>query len=211
MRLSTSTGHRSGRRRGSTTVDWAVVSVLVLIVVAGAQPTDAAGQLTATARSDATPPWNDGIQPILPASYYDAIECGTQGGDDPPCVFWDTGLCTNDDFTLATYTAYKQVAYAVWDAVRRGQPAPQPNFQAAQRTRVTIGVTPVQGSENVLTDLILTRDGAPVAPVDRNVRDRRFTWDYPAWVPTSTITLDMVGETGTISCVIEPAVLRQFR
>jgi hypothetical protein len=167
--------------------------------------------VTATARPGGTPPWNQGIVPISPASYYDAIECGKQGGEDPPCVSWDTGLCRNDDFTLAAYTAYKQVAYAVWDVVRRGQPAPQPNYQAAERTRVTIGVEPVQGSANVLTDLILARDGTPVAPVDRNVRDRRFTFDYPAWAPTSTATLDMVGEARTISCMIAPAVLRQLR
>ena len=137
--------------------------------------------------------------------------CGKQGGDDPPCVFWDTGLCQNDDFTLASYTAYKQVAYEVWGTVRQRQPAPQPNYQAAQRTRVTIGVTAVPGSNNVLTDLILTRGGTPVAPVDRYVSGGRFTFDYPAWAPTETVTLDLVGEARTISCVIEPGVLQQFR
>lgn len=189
---------------------WALATLLVVAAVA-TWPANAAAQLTATARSGAAPPWNKGIQPITAESYYHAIECGKQGGDDPPCVFWDTGLCENDDFTLAAYTGYKQVAYEVWAAVRQGQPAPQPNYQAAQRTRVTIGVEPASGSTNVLTDLILTRAGGPVAPVDRYVSGGRFTFAYPAWAPTSTVTLELVGETRTISCVIEPAVLQQFR
>jgi len=188
-----------------------VVGFLFVFIATGAWPAVSAAQIRATARSQATPPWSKGIQPITPESYYHAIECGKHGGEDPACVFWDTGLCANDDFTLAAYTAYKQVAYEVWVAVRQGQPAPQPSYQAAQRTRVTIGVTPIQGSDNVLTDLILTRNGTPVAPVDRYVRGGRFTFDYPAWSPTATVTLDLVGQARTISCVIEPGVLQQFR
>ena len=38
-----------------------------------------------------------------------------------------------------------------------------------------------------------------------------FTYDYPAWAPTASVTLDMIGKTRTISCVIAPEVLRQFR
>ena len=127
-----------------------------------------------------------------------------------PTPSWDTGLCENDDFTLTAYSGYKQVAYVVWDTVRRGHPAPQPDYQAAQRTRVTIGVTALPGANNTLTDLILTRGGEVVRPVDRYVSGGRFTWDYPAWAPTSSITLEMVGEARTISCNISPAVLRQF-
>ena len=189
---------------------WGLITALVF-VLAGAWSTAAAAQVIATVRQGATPPWAKGIQPITPESYYHAIECGKQGGDDPPCVFWDTGLCENDDFTLTAYTAYKQVAYEVWGAVRQGQPAPQPNYQAPQRTRVTIGVTAVPGSDNVLTDLVLKRGGSPVAPVDRYVSGGRFTFDYPAWAPTSAVTLDVVGEARTISCVIDPSVLQQFR
>jgi len=174
-------------------------------------PASLAAQITATARPDATPPWYQGILPISSESYYHAIECGKQGGEDPPCVFWDTGLCDNDDFELTAYTAYKQVAYEVWQVVRSGRPAPQPDFYAAQRTRVTIGVAPTQGSDNKLTDLTLTRDGTSVNPVDRNVRDGRFTFDYPAWAPTTAVTLDIVGDARSISCTIEPGVLQQFR
>jgi len=189
---------------------WGSAAALVLLCAGTAVP-DATAQIAATARAGATPPWNKGIVPISPESYYHAIECGKQGGDDPPCVFWDTGLCENDDFTLSAYSGYKQVAYEVWAAVRQGRPAPEPNYQAARRTRVTIGVTPAEGSTNVLTDLILKRGGEPASLVDRNRRDGRYTWDYPAWAPTGAVTLEMVGEDRTISCVIEPAVLQQFR
>lgn len=184
---------------------------LLLLVGTGAWPPDAAAQVRATARSGATPSWNKGLQPISAESYYHAIECGKQGGDDPPCLFWDTGLCKNDDFVLAAYSGYKQVAYQVWSAVQRQQPVPQPDYQAAGRTRVTITVTPTPGSDNALTDLVLTRGGTAVDPVERSVRNGRFTFDYPAWAPTATVTLEMRGEARTIACVIEPAVLRQFR
>src|SRR6478609_3265532 len=92
--------------------------------------TPAAAEITAQARSAPTPPWNKGILPISPESYYNAIACGKQGGADPPCVFWDTGLCKNDDFTLAMYTPYKQVAHEVWTAVKNKQPAPTPSYPA---------------------------------------------------------------------------------
>ena len=189
---------------------WSTGVLLGLLFVA-MSPAYPAAQITATARPDATPTWYQGILPISSESYYHAIECGKQGGDDPPCVFWDTGLCKNDDFELSAYTAYKQIAYQVWQVVRSGRPAPQPDFYAAQNTRVTIGVSSVQGSGNTLTDLTLIREGTSVNPVDRNVRDGRFTFDYPAWAPTTAVTLEIVGDARTISCTIDPGVLQQFR
>ena len=176
-------------------------------------PAPSAAQIKAVARPGATPPWNKGMIAITSESYYHAIECGKQGGDDPACVFWDTGLCRNDDFTLTFYSGYKQVAYEVWTAVRKKKPAPQPSYQAAQRTRVTIGVTPVPGSKNVLTDFAVKRGGKAVQPTVRTVSGGagNFTYDYPAWAPTASVTLDMIGKTRTISCVIAPEVLRQFR
>jgi hypothetical protein len=169
--------------------------------------------IRATARPNATPPWNQGILPINPQRYYAAIECGKQGGQDPPCVFWDTGLCKNPDFALAVYTGYKAVAYEVWQAVSQKRPASQPNYQAAQQTRVTIGVTPVRGSTNPFTGLVLKRGGKEVAPVDRSLNGGggRYTFDYPAFAPTAGITLDLVGKSKTISCTIDRAVLAQFR
>ena len=191
-------------RRWSTGVLWGLLFVAMF-------PEHPAAQITATARPDATPVWYQGILPISSESYYHAIECGKQEGDDPPCVFWDTGLCKNDDFELSAYTAYKQIAYEVWQVVRNGRPAPQPDFYAAQNTRVTIGVSPLPGSGNTLTDLRLIREGTSVSPVDRNVRDGRFTFNYSAWAPTTAVTLEIAGDARTISCTIEPGVLQQFR
>ena len=170
-----------------------VCSRSLLLAMCQAMP--ALAQIKAQARSAAAPAWNKGILPISQESYYNAIECGKQGGEDPPCVFYDTGLCQNDDFTLALYTPYKMVAYEVWRAVRQKRPPPTPSYQLAQATRITIGVTPVRGSKNPITNLVLKRGGRVVMPVDRSVDDSggRFTFDYPAFAATEDVTLDLVG------------------
>lgn len=192
-----------------------VFSLLVMVALVLGVTAIASAQVAVTAvtRPGAVPPWNKGLMAINAESYYHAIECGKQGGEDPACVFWDTGICKNDDFTLAFYSGYKQVAYAVWTAVRAKKPAPQPNYQAAQRTRVTIGVSPARGAKNALTDFVLKRGGKPVPSVDRLLQDGggSFTFDYPAWAPTTSVRLDMVGKTRTISCTIPADVLSQFR
>ncbi len=189
----------------------ALAAQILFIVCVGRVSVDA--QIKAQARNAPTPAWNKGIQPISPESYYNAIECGKQGGQDPPCVFWDTGLCANPDFTLALYTPYKSVAYEVWRVVREKQPPPQPNYAEAQRTKVTIGVTLGRGSTNPLADLVLKRGGRAVTPVARSVNGGggRFTFDYAAFAATTNVTIDLVGKTKTISCTIAPAVLAQFR
>ncbi len=188
-----------------------VLVAVALIVVA--LPSLARAQIVASARPAPTPAWNKGILPISPESYYNAIECGKRGGDDPPCVFFDTGLCKNDAFALALYTPYKMVAYEVWRVVRAKQPPPTPNYQEAQRTRVTVGITPVRGSTNTFSSLVLKRGGTVVEPLARSLADGggRFTYDYPAFAPSAAVVLDLVGRARTISCTIEPAVLTQFR
>jgi len=164
----------------------------------------------ATLPAGTPPPWEKGIQPINAESYYHAIECGKQGGN-PACVFWDTGLCKNPDFDLAMYTPYKSVAYEVWRVVSQKQPAPTPNYAEAQRTRITVGITPVRGSKNTFTDFVLKRGGKPVTPTARELSTRRFTFDFPAFAPTAPITLDMVGKEGTVSCSIDVATLKRMR
>jgi len=170
-------------------------------------------QVRAQARPGATPPWSKGIVPINRESYYHAIECGKQGGDDPPCVFFDTGLCTNDDFTLSMYTPYKQVAYEVWLAVRKKQPPPTPNYVAAQQTRVTVGLTAAKGSKNALTDLVVKRGGKTWPTVDRSLSGGggRFTFDTPAFAAAGTLTMEMVGKERTIVCTVPQGVLVQLR
>jgi hypothetical protein len=202
-------------RRASTR--FSAITVLTVCVLAIVPPAPALAQIKGQARTAATPPWNKGILPISPESYYNAIECGKQGGADPPCVFWDTGLCKNDDFVLAMYTPYKQVAYEVWVAVSKKQPAPQPSYPAAQRTRVTIGVTQARGSKNARADLVIKRGGQSLTSVDRSLSDGggRFTFDFPAFAvdaaKSSSVILNLVGREKTLSCTIDAAALRQFR
>jgi len=186
-----------------------LISLMLTLLQASSGPTT----IKAQARPAPTPAWNKGILPISPESYYNAIECGKQGGQDPPCVFYDTGLCKNGDFALALYTPYKSVAYEVWRVVSQKQPPPQPNYQQAQQTRITVGVTPVKGSTNAFSDLALKRGGRTMAPVSRTMMDGggRFTFDFPAFAATGSVTLDLIGKSQTISCVIDQAVLAQFR
>lgn len=178
-----------------------------------AQASGAATSIRAQARPNPTPAWGKGIQPISQESYYNAIECGKQGVADPPCVFWDNNVCKNDDFTLAWYTPYKQVAYEVWAAVSRKMAAPQPNYQAAQRANVTIGFTQAKGGKNTLKEVILKRAGKPATVVDRSLSGGggRYTFQTAAFAPTAEVALEMVGSERTITCTFSPAVLRQMR
>jgi hypothetical protein len=170
-------------------------------------------QIKAQARTAPTPAWNKGILPISSESYWNAVECGKQGGQDPPCVFYDTGLCKNEDFTLALFTPYKMVAYEVWRAVQAKKPAPTPSYAQAQQTRITVGVTQVRGSKNAFADLVVKRGGKPVAPVAKSVAgaDARFTYDYPAFAATANVAIEIVGKSRTILCLIDRPVLTQFR
>jgi len=161
----------------------------------------------------AKPAWNKGIQPLSRDSYYNAIECGKQGGAQSPCVFYDTDLCKNDDYVLSLYSPYKQVAYEVWVAVSRKQEPPTPSYRGAQQTRVVLGVTPVRGSKNALAKVAVKRGGKTIAP-DTSTLDGgggNFIFDFPAFAPSATVTLELTGKTRTQTCVIAPAVLARFR
>ena len=144
-------------------------------------PAPSAVQIKAVARPGAIPAWDKGMIAITSESYYHAIECGKQGGDDPACVFWDTGLCKNDDFTLTFYSGYKQVAYEVWTAVREEEAraaAQLPGGPAVPRC-VTIAVAPAPGSKNTLTGFAVKRGGKPVQPAVRTLSGGtgNFTYD----------------------------------
>jgi len=160
-----------------------------------------------------TPVWDKGIQPINRDSYWNAVECGKQGGARPLCVFYDADLCRNDDFTLALFTPYKQVAYEVWQAVRKRQDAPTPSFADAQRTRITIGVTLASGSKNPITAVSIKRGSRVVKPATQSLEGGggKFIFDFAAFAPTEDITIELVGRSRTETCLVERAVLTRFR
>jgi len=193
------------------------VGLLFGMMLAPAPPADAQVpapvQVTARLPDTITPAWTKGIQPINQENYWNAVECGKQGGANPACVFWDTGLCLNDQFTLALFTPYKQVAYEVWGAVRAKRPVPTPSYSQAQRTRITIGVTPAKGSKHVITNVLVKRGGKSVAPVSKAAEGAggSYTFDFPAFAPTADISLELVGKAGTVSCAIDKGVLALFR
>ena len=160
-----------------------------------------------------TPVWDKGIQPINRDSYWNAVECGKQGGARPLCVFYDADLCKNDDFTLALFTPYKQVAYEVWQAVRKRQEAPSPSFADAQRTRITLGVTPASGSSNPITAVSIKRGGRVVKPATQSLEGGggTFIFDFPAFAPTEDITIELAGRSRTETCLVARSVLTMFR
>ena len=174
----------------------------------------ASAQITAQPpKGPLTPPWDKGIQPISRESYWNAVECGKQGGQRPLCVFYDADLCKNDDYTLALFTPYKQVAYEVWQAVRAKQEPPTPSYGDAQRTRITLGVTPAAGAKNPLTAVAIKRGAQVVKPATQSFDGGggRFIFDFAAFAPTSPITIEMTGKARTVSCTVDPSILSKFR
>src|SRR5262245_13712598 len=175
---------------------------------------DAAAQMKAQPRKGTVSPvWDKGIQPISRESYWNAIDCGKQKAERPACVFYDADLCKNDDFALTFFTPYKFVSYNVWDAVRRKQPPPTPDYGDAQRTRITLGITPVKGSKNPITAVTIKRGATVVKPATQSVDSSggRFIFDFAAFAPTSDITIQLVGQQATRTCLVEQAVLKTFR
>ena len=187
------------------------IFVLTFSTALAAQPLHA--QIKAQLSQGIAPPWDKGIHAISRDSYWNAVECGKQGGARPACVFYDADLCKNPDFTLALFTPYKQVAYEVWQAVSKHQPAPTPDYGAAQRTRITVGVTPVAGSKNTISAVTIRRGGRIVKPATQAIEGAggRFIFDFAAFAPTGDITLELAGTLRTQKCLVERHVLTLFR
>jgi len=198
-------------------------SALAAVFLASALQPQSAQIIAKPPASPATPAWDKGIQPISRDSYWNAIECGKQPGARPSCVFYDADLCKNDDFALTFFTPYKMVSYEVWQTVRRKQPAPTPDYGAAQRTRVTLGITPVkapggrgprnEGPKNPIAALTIKRDGKIINPATQTVDEAggRFIFDPAVFAPTSNIMIELVGKSVTRTCIVSPEVLRTFR
>jgi hypothetical protein len=186
---------------------------LAVMVIVGVADIDAQAQVKGQLPATMNPPWTQGIQPISRESYWHAIECGKQPGAQPACVFYDAELCANDEFTIAMYTPYKQVAYTVWQAVSRKQPAPQPSYAEAQRTRIIIGLRPKRPAENPVTGLTITRGKKVIEPYSRSLDDGAgsFYFDFDAFAPTAPITWTMAGKAKTVTCTIDRATLARMR
>jgi hypothetical protein len=186
-------------------------AIVAVVTVLSSVP--AAAQIKAQVPANIAPAWNKGIQPISSESYWNAVECGKQGGDRPACVFYDADLCKNEDFTLALFTPYKFVAYTVWQAVRKKQPAPTPSYAEAQRTRVVLGVTPVRGSKNPISAVTIKRGGRVIQPVTRTLDGGggTFIFDFPAFAPSAAISVELAGRSKTHACVIDRSALSRLR
>jgi hypothetical protein len=194
-----------------------LASTIHLVLLSGAlalQPTSVHAQIKAQLpKTPMTPAWDKGIQPISRESYWNAVACGKQPGDHPACVFYDADVCKNDDFTLALFTPYKMVAYEVWRAARQRQEAPPPSYGEAQRTRITLGVTPVAGSKNPITAVVIKRGAQVVKPATQSLEagGGKFIFDFAAFAPTEDIAIELVGRARTLTCVVEKPVLTMFR
>jgi hypothetical protein len=187
--------------------------ITALAVLAALAAGSAHAQIKAKLAAGTVPAWDKGIQPINRDNYWNAVECGKQGGERPACVFYDSDLCKNDDFVIALFTPYKLVAYEVWQATRKHQEPLATSFGDAQKTRITVGVTPVKGSKNTITGLSIKRDGRVVKPATQSFEapGGRFIFDFPAFAPTADITIELVGSSKTHSCLVERPVLALFR
>ena len=187
--------------------------VMLSTALAIATPVATSAQMKAQLQSGITPVWDKGIQPIGRDNYWNAMECGKQGGERPACVFYDADLCKNDDFVLTLFTPYKLVAYESWQATRAKREPAATSFADAQKTRITLGVTRVKGSKNTITAVSIKRGAGVVKPATQALEPPggRFIFDFAAFAPTSDITIQLVGSAGSHSCLIEQPVLALFR
>jgi hypothetical protein len=183
-----------------------------LVVMMGFAPA-ASAQIKAELPAGITPAWTAGIQAINQTNYWNAIACGKQGGARPLCVFYDAVLCTNDDFAIAMFTPYKMVAYEVWRAVRAKQEAPTPSYSEAQRTRISIKLTPKPGAQNPVTGFTIKRGGQAIKPVSQSIEAGvgTFIFDFAPFAPTEDISFEMAGRARSQSCAIDKTVLSAMR
>jgi hypothetical protein len=175
-------------------------------------PVAAHAQVKAHVAANITPTWSKGIQPISRESYWNAMECGKQAGARPPCVFYDADLCKNDEFTLALYTPYKQVAYTVWQAVSQKREPPTPSYTEAQRTRVVLGVRPLHAA-NPATAVVVKRAGRVIKPATQTLDGGggTFIFDFAAFAPTGSLTIEVTGKGKSVTCAFDQPTLARMR
>ena len=185
----------------------------ILVAVGFAAAAQAQDAIVATLPPTITPAWNKGIQAINQENYWNAVACGKQGGQRPLCLFYEAELCKNADFDLAMFTPYKKVAYEVWQAVRAKQPPPTPSYPEAQRTRITVKLTPKPAAKNPVAGMQIKRDDKILKPVSQfiDAGAGNYTYDFAAFAATADITLEMIGKTRTVTCTIPQTVLAEMR
>jgi hypothetical protein len=190
-----------------------LTAMIAFAIAAAAATLIAQEAIKATLPPAITPPWSKGIQAINQENYWNAVACGKQGGQRPLCVFYDAEVCKNPDFEIAMFTPYKMVAYEVWRAVRAKQEPPTPSYSEAQRTRITVKLTPKPGAKNALTGLQIKRGDTIVKPISQSIDAGvgNFIFDFPAFAPTSDLTIEMIGKARTQSCFVARSVLAEFR
>jgi hypothetical protein len=188
-----------------------VALFLAMCVAPAAAP--ASAQVKAELPAGITPPWTSGIQAINQTNYWNAVACGKQGGQRPLCVFYDAVLCTNDDFMIAMFTPYKMVAYEVWRAVNARQAAPTPSYAEAQRTRISIKLTPKPAAKNPVTGLTIKRGEQTITPLSQSIDAGvgTFIFDFAPFAPTGDVSFEMAGKARTVSCAIDKTVLSSMR
>jgi hypothetical protein len=191
------------------------LALAMLATMAALQPSSSSAQTTVKGALPAAiaPPWSKGIQAINQENYWNAVSCGKQGGARPLCVFYDADVCRNGDFEMALFTPYKMVAYEVWRAVRAKQEPPTPSYAEAQRTRISVKLTPKPGANNPVTGIAVKRGAQAVKPVSQSLDGGAgtFIFDFAAFAPTSDITIDMIGKARTVACAVDRTLLARFR
>src|SRR5262249_35148069 len=114
---------------------------------------------------------------------------------------------------IAMFTPYKMVAYEVWRAVRAKQEAPTPSYAEAQRTRISVKLTPKSAAKNPVTGFAIKRGAQVVKPISQSIDDGvgTFIFDFAPFAPTADITFQMTGRAHSQSCTIDTSVLSALR
>ena len=78
---------------------------------------------------------------------------------------------------------------------------------------MTLGITPVKGSQNPITGLNIKRGGKVIKPATETVDEAggRFIFDPQVFAPTGELTIEMVGKASTKTCRVPVEVLKTFR
>jgi hypothetical protein len=76
-----------------------------------------------------------------------------------------------------------------------------------------VKLTSKPAAKNPLKGIALKRGAQTVAPVSKSLDAGvgNYIFDFPAFAPTSTLSIEMIGTARTVSCQIDQSVLALFR